>query len=392
MGGFMNAQLADCFGHPSDHNAPDWEQWENVERWLNLLYGYEEQGVNVLRSRIAALLYQKTLRLDVVLRWIETKIEDPRGRYVCEECIKILIRYASTQAERVMIVNTLSVFRAATEWDRACIMWKIIDHGDLSGLGIGWMSGFTFKENIEDFEDTCAAMEQSHAIEFLLDGSDAIVQRIDAWIVDRLNRGKGAPEGASKLTAEFFATAAVAAMPDTPKHIVVRLASTAILKIVGEMSWESRKAEIDTGHRPVHQKLKVLDWLIGRIVGVMTNENAGIVLRWAMIKDHRHHDWVRECLTRAAVAHGWRLVPVTTLNGEVVVTWKVGERTYVVQQGADPEKIGELCKDGQVWVPRERFLGEPVSRSGRRVVYRAPLHPAMLVAKAMEENPDLFPL
>lgn len=176
-----------------------------------------------------------------------------------------------------------------------------------------------------------------------------------------------------------------------PKHLVVQLASEATMKMVGAMPWASRQAATDISTRVAHTKLKSLDWFIARISGVMTAQNAGLVLRWAMIAGARHHNWVRDRLTRAAESHGWRLVRLVEMRNEVVATWVTGGRTYVVRQSADPDEIGKLIVDWRAWVPRERFLGESRIVDGM-VVYCATLHPATTPTPAMIANPDLFPL
>ncbi len=374
-------------------NRLDWSNWEDVRWRLDSLY--ERSALNVARvsEEIRIRISCGDLSPELALRWLGTNRHPEHDRRLNEECLKAIVYHIDTHAQRVMIMNDVAMFRKFSEYERRRIMEAVLENGDLSEIGIGWLSCFPHLSDITRLEPVRKDMEQTHAIEFLLDGGDATVRRIDAWIVDRLENGKGAPEGASKLTAEFFAAAAIAGMPGAPKHIVVQLASTAILKIVGEMPWASRKVGSDTGWRPTHQQLAVLSWLIDRISGVMTDENAGVVCRWAMIKGHRHHNWVRDRLTKAAEARGWRLVPVVRQGSESVAAWKVGGRDYIVRQGAEPEKIGELYADGgRVWVPRDRFLGEPVERSNQRIVFHAPLHPATLVTAAMEERPELFPL
>lgn len=371
----------------------NWSSWEDVKWRLDGMYDQGAMNVERVRQEIRSRLHSGELSTELALRWLGTKRHPEHDHRLNEECLAAIVYSISTHAQRVGIMNDVGMFRKVSEYERRRIMEAVLKNGDLSELGIGWLFCFPHLSDGIRLKSVREDMEVTHAIEFLLEGGDEAVRRIDAWLCERLENGKGAPEGASKLTTEFFAAAAIAAMSEAPKHLVVQLASTAILKIVGGMPWYSRKMGGDTGWRPAHQSLNVLNWLIGRISGVMTDENAGIVLRWAMIKGHRHHDWVRDRLTQAAETHGWRLVPVVELHGEAAAVWKVGGREYIVRQSADPEKIGELRTDGgRAWVPRERFLGESVACSRQQIVYRAPLHPAAIVTSAMEESPELFPL
>lgn len=371
----------------------DWSNWEDVRWRLDEIYDCNAMNVSSVRLEIENQLRRGELSVELALRWVESNRSLEHDARLRRECIPMIVRQIETHAQRIGLMNNVGMFRALEEYDRRRVMDAVLENGDLSELGVGWLFCFPHLSDITRLEPVRNAMEVTHAVEFLLEGGDATVARIDAWLVDRLQNGRGAPEGASKLTAEFFQAAAVAAMPETPKHLAVQLASTAVLKIVGEMPWASRRVGSDVSRRPAHERLVVLGWLIDRISGAMTDENAGIVCRWAMIKGHRHHNWVRDRLTSAAAARGWRLVPITMIDGEPVATWKVGGRTYIVRQGADPSKIGELRADGgRAWVPRERFLGDPIERDGGRIVFRTPLHPATLVTPTMEECPDLFPL
>ncbi|MEK7632616.1 MAG: hypothetical protein AAB473_02385 [Patescibacteria group bacterium] len=370
----------------------DWSNWEDVKWRLDAIYDRNAMNARSVRSEIGIRIRGGELSFELALQWLLTNRSAEHDQRLHDECLAELTGNITTHAQRVEIMNAPAMFRAIPEFTRRRIMEAVLEDGDMSKLGIAWLDCFPHVSDSIRLQPVRKAMKETHAIEFLLEGSDDTVRRIDAWLIDRLESGKGAPEGASKLTAEFFAAAAIAAMSDVPKHVVVQLAATAILKIVGEMPWAARKMGSDVSRRPAHEQLKVLSWLIGRISGVMTDENAGIVLRWAMIKGRRHHNWVRERLTRAAESYGWRLVPVVRRHGELVAAWR-GGRDYVARQSADPMQIGELREDGgRAWVPRERLLGEPAERSTQRVVYHVPLHPATIVTTAMEKNPNLFPL
>lgn len=368
----------------------DWANIDDVKWRLDDVYNDNPMNVGVVRGMIAEQLRRGKLPLEIALTWVAG--HNPRNdQRLIEQCMSVLVFEITTHEHRVTIMNNHRLFAHVSEYDRRRIMNAVLENGDLSRLGVNWFSHFTHLQDQLRLQPIRKEMEETHAIEFLIEGGDAVVQRIDAWLLDRLERNLGAPAKASALTSEFFTAMAVINLPGTPGHVIAQLASEAILKMVGAMPWASRQFGHDISLRTAHTQLKVLDWLIARIAGLMTSENAGVVLRWATASK-RHHNWVRDRLTKAAEQHQWRLMPVTEQDGEPIVTWTTGGRTYVVRQGANPEQIGDLRVGGRAWVPRTRFLGEPVENARLLVVYQAPLHPAAMPTKAMQDNPDLFSL
>lgn len=368
----------------------DWANIDDVKWRLDDVYNDSSLNVQTVREMIDSQMRREELPLEIALTWVAGK--NPRhDQRLIEECMKVLVYKITTHEQRVTIMNNYRLFALVSEYNRRMIMEEVLENGDLSQLGVNWFSHFTHLQDQLRLQPIRKEMEETHAIEFLIEGGDATVQRIDAWLLNRLECGLGAPAKASALTSEFFTAMAVINLSGTPGYVIAQLASEAILKMVGAMPWASRQFGHDISLRTAHTQLKMLDWLIARITNLMTDENAGVVLRWATASN-RHHNWVRDRLTKAAEHYQWRLMPVTEQDGQPVVTWATGGRTYVVRQSADPKQIGELRIGGRAWVPRTRFLGEPVENARLLVVYQAPLHPAAMPTKAMQDNPDLFPL
>lgn len=318
-----------------------------------------------------------------------------REERLIKECLgKIYWGYSLSIETACAIVNQPRLFAMIDgEYTRRQIRDKIVDAGCLHKVGVGWL--LSVSGNINDqirAGELIESMVQTHALECIQELGDHSVASADDFLFESVQAGRGSIEGASDKTREFLGACRVLAMPAGVMHTLAKanLSSEMIVMLVGSQSRRSREIGTDETWRPAHQKLKTLNHLLSVITDQMTQENAGEVLRWCMLRNKRHHHWVwRRLMDEVKQCHHWRFGKLTTFEelGRGI-SYRMGKasREFVVltNEGQEQNAVGKLQLGRVVMTAPNRVHGDPIERTDQRSVYRGILHPVMPPSKVMK--------
>ncbi len=161
-----------------------------------------------------------------------------------------------------------------------------------------------------------------------------------------------------------------------------------IIMLIGSQPRRSRQLGIDEVVRPAHQKLRTLAYLQNVITNAMMQENAGVVLRWAMTR-HRHHQWFWQVLTNHVKRCRWNVGKVEQVKGfGLGAVRHSGTHQFAVLPSENNDQFGEIRIGQAVMIPPNRVLGAPIHEDQSITIYCGTLHPFLPPTQAMQDMVD----
>ncbi|MBI4122330.1 MAG: hypothetical protein HY461_03280 [Parcubacteria group bacterium] len=309
-----------------------------------------------------------------------------RQESLIKDCLGKLSWYDVDHATACAIVNQPRLFAFVSECDRRRIRDMLVESGDLTQVGVAWitMVGGHLNDMLAANKLIAAAIE-THPLECIQELGDETVRRADEFLLGRVRAGQGAVNGTSLQSREFMGACHLLGLPSLSPLQKAQLASEMLIMLVGSQSRRSREIGADEWTRPIHQRMQTLEHLLAIIIDQMTPENAGVVLRWAMGR-RRHHHWLwNRLMDQVKQRHHWRMGTYQDLGDlGCGICYNMGSREIIVlpSEGCE-ERFGWLKVGCTVMTAPTHVHGKPVERTEKRTVYRGDLHPLMPPTEAM---------